>query len=165
MEPETAYATGGHLGNRPRNRYLPGQWGKSQRWQDGVTCSAIVRPMRFLLSLLLAIAIPFNAAYAVGTGICDSLEGNVEHGMHLGHHVHAHDHDHEHEAASGGDLPQPGSDHHHTHVHPVLSWAGIVPASPMLSSANDAMPPPLTSRFTSAILPSLDRPPRHAAVA
>jgi hypothetical protein len=120
--------------------------------------------MRFLLTLLLVLAIPFNAAYAVGTGLCDALEGNVAHGEHFGHHAHAHDHDHEHEAASGNDLPQPGSDHHHAHVHPVLSWALSVPVAPPFQPANNATPPPLTSRFTSAILPGLERPPRHAAV-
>lgn len=119
--------------------------------------------MRFLLALLLAFVIPFNAACAAGVGICDVLEGHNLHGEHPGHHEHAHDNGQD--RADHSDPAQPASDHNHSHEHPVFSW--VLPAPVAIAPSPDGgvtlpLPP---SRFASAIPPRLERPPRHVRVA
>lgn len=122
-------------------------------------------------------AVPFNAAYAVGAGICDAMElesgvvhGNPAeradhpgHGEHFGHHVHSHDPAQD-ENTTSSNPPQPGSDHHHAHVHPVLLWVLFVPLAHPFQPAGLILPLPPASRYTSAILPGPDRPPRPATV-
>ncbi|MBI5899531.1 MAG: hypothetical protein HZB40_09930 [Rhodocyclales bacterium] len=125
--------------------------------------SAIVRAMRFLCALLLAIAIPFNAAFAAAAGVCDALENAPLHGAHFGHHGHAHDHDHD--APATPDPAQPGSDHNHSHVHPLFSPmppAAIVIHRPI---AAGVAPPLPDDAYVSALSHRLDRPPRPAPVA
>ncbi|MDP1653186.1 MAG: hypothetical protein Q8L56_10745 [Rhodocyclaceae bacterium] len=119
--------------------------------------------MRFLIALLLAIAIPFNAAYAAGAGVCDVLEGQARHGEHLGHHSHAHDH--EHGEVANTDPAQPGSDHNHSHAHPLLSWMLPAQVGIHLPVGVSAAPPLPAKRFVSATPARLERPPRAASVA
>jgi hypothetical protein len=124
---------------------------------------AIIGPMRFIFALLLVLTIPFNAAYALGTGLCDALEGKVTHAEHLGHHTHVHDH--EHETTPNNDLPQPGVDHHHAHAHTVLSWASSSPETLVFQSTDKSTSPRLVTSFTSALLPGIERPPKLFPIA
>ena len=57
--------------------------------------------MRFLLAFVLSVCLSFNAAYAAGSDVCDTLEAgtsgravslNSEHEEHFGHHLHDHQH-------------------------------------------------------------------------
>ncbi|MBI4997919.1 MAG: hypothetical protein HZA64_15095 [Rhodocyclales bacterium] len=116
--------------------------------------------MRRLLLVLLAIVLPFNAAFAAATAMC----GVVEHDEHLGHHVHVHHH--EHDGDHDGDDPvQHADDHQHSHSHPVFS--SMLPALVGLDlplAAGSLQPSPAKT-FTSAPLSRLERPPRAASVA
>ncbi|MBI4741152.1 MAG: hypothetical protein HY777_06305 [Betaproteobacteria bacterium] len=129
--------------------------------------------MRLFLTLLLAVAIPFNAAFAVAAGWCDELQ----HAAHPGHHVHVHDHEHGNDSndsgRAAGDVGQDGSagskqkadGHHHSHVHPVFSTMLPAPVGLNLPVAPDAPLAPAAETFISAIPPRLERPPRSAPVA
>ena len=103
--------------------------------------------MRLLLTLLLTLLIPFNAAFAATSGICDALEGKGQHGSHPGHHSHEHGDDASNElAAATGGVSEPtghSEDHHHFHAHALFA-----PARPR---ARD---------FVSVLPARLERPPR-----
>ncbi|MDP2751103.1 MAG: hypothetical protein Q8O31_00635 [Rhodocyclaceae bacterium] len=76
--------------------------------------------MRFFLTILLAVVLSLNAAYAMTAGVCDALEHTQNHGAHLGHHNHDHD-DPPADSDQTYPLPPAASDHHHGHGHPVFS--------------------------------------------
>jgi hypothetical protein len=117
--------------------------------------------MRYLLPLLLALLIPFNAAFAAGVGICDVLEGHAPHGEHLGHHAHTHDHDHG--GTTNDEVPLPG-DHFHPHAHPTFSSLLPTLADIAFPAGASVLPAWPTDRYRSAIPTRLERPPRTAPV-
>lgn len=98
--------------------------------------------MRLLLTLLLTLLIPFNAAFAATSGICDALEGKGQHGSHPGHHSHEHGDDASNElAAATGGVSEPtghSEDHHHFHAHALFAV--------MLSTPPGLTPPPPAPR-------------------
>ncbi|MDP2169280.1 MAG: hypothetical protein Q8J96_02540 [Rhodocyclaceae bacterium] len=119
--------------------------------------------MRFFLPLLLAILIPFNAAFAAVTAL--------QHAVHPDHHVHVLLHDHACADTAGNvgqdgaaDPAQQSSDHHHAHVHPVFSLILPTPAGLSLPVVTGAPSPPSAESFSSAIPLRLERPPRAASL-
>lgn len=128
--------------------------------------------MRLILTLLLVVAIPFNAAFAAAAAWCDELQ----HATHPGHHVHVHDHEHGNDSdrdSAAGDVVQDGGagskqkagGHHHSHVHPVFSTMLPAPVGLNLPVAPGAPLALAAENFISAIPPRLERPPRSAPVA
>lgn len=117
--------------------------------------------MRTLLTLLLILAIPINAAFAAGERLCDELERFGGHATHAGHHA-AHHPSHPSATLSGTpdmpadattqlaeqttlavmsladhDHPIPGSkacyDHCHAHAHGSTGW--LMPSQLQLPQA------------------------------
>ncbi|MDP2794722.1 MAG: hypothetical protein Q8O25_11715 [Sulfurisoma sp.] len=128
--------------------------------------------MRSIATFLFALLIPFNAAFAAAAGICDAMEGQPRHAVHLGHHAHANDH-HDHDDADTADNVDPGgtsdssqraSEHSHSHVHPLFSSMLSAPIGLNLPIATSAPPPPSAETFVSAIPSQLERPPRATSV-
>lgn len=119
--------------------------------------------MRFLFTLLLALAIPFNAAFAAAAGVCDVMEGQAQHGTHLGHHSHAHDHAHD--ETTNTDSDPSGSDHNHSHAHPLFSWMLPTPVGINLPLPLGTAVPHPAKRFVSATPSRRERPPRALPVA
>lgn len=120
--------------------------------------------MRALLVFLLSFALCVNAAFALGTGLCDSLAheqpaGQGEHAEHFGHHAHGHlatqaadQHTDEHDEDAGDTcqcLAHPAS----------TSLAAIEFSLPALTGRMPvAAHPP--ADYASAHLPGPDQPPR-----
>ncbi|MDO8958611.1 MAG: hypothetical protein Q7U85_02635 [Rhodocyclaceae bacterium] len=124
--------------------------------------------MRFFLPLLLAVLIPFNAAFAAVTAL--------QHAAHPDHHVHVLDHAHDDDRVgnvgqhnvgqdSAVDSTQQASDHHHAHVHPVFSLLLPALGGLNLPIVTGAQPPRSAETFSSALPSRLERPPRAASVA
>ncbi|MDI6747214.1 MAG: hypothetical protein QMD17_08720 [Rhodocyclaceae bacterium] len=119
--------------------------------------------MRFFLPLLLAVLIPFNAAFAAVMVL--------QHAAQPGHHTHFLDHAHEGDDAVGNigqdstaDSSQQASDHHHAHVHPVFSLILPTPVGLNLPIATGASLPRIAETFSSAIPLRPERPPRAASI-
>ncbi|MDP2794754.1 MAG: hypothetical protein Q8O25_11875 [Sulfurisoma sp.] len=127
--------------------------------------------MRSIVVFLLALLIPFNAAFAAAAGICDALEGQARCVAHPGHHAHVHDHDHDGVDIAGNvdpgdatDSSRHANDHRHPHVHPVFSSMLSAPIGLNPPIATSAPPPPSAETFVSAIPSQLERPPRATSV-
>lgn len=119
--------------------------------------------MRFFLTILLAVLIPFNAAFAAVTAL--------QHAVHPDHHVHLLDHAHDCEVTVGNvgqdgvaDPAEQANDHHHSHVHPVFSLILPTAAGLDLLIVTGAQPPRSAETFSSALPSRLERPPRAASV-
>jgi|GEM_PF-2900432 len=119
--------------------------------------------MRFFLPILLAVLIPFNAAFAAVTAL--------QHAAHPDHHVHVLLHDHAGDDTAGNvgqdgvaDPAEQASDHHHSHVHPVFSLILPTAAGLNLPIVTGVEPPCSAETFSSAFLSRLERPPRAASV-
>ncbi len=121
--------------------------------------------MRFFLTLLLAVLIPLNAAYAAVVGVCDALEHTQSHSGHFGHHEHdSRDHKHgdPHEASSADPGQSPSAcDHVHSGFATLLSTT----ASIMLPAHRSPYLIVIRHDFVSAPLIGLERPPRTRPVA
>ena len=117
--------------------------------------------MRLLLTLLLAVLIPFNAAFAAATAICDAGEKNTSHGWHMGHHEHEHGHD----ANVTQDNTQPVDETHHTHAHPCFSLLFPALTKHEVPSGDEVQHPVASGALVSVPPSRLERPPRIASVA
>jgi ABC-type nickel/cobalt efflux system permease component RcnA len=116
--------------------------------------------MRRSLLILLALLLPFQAAFAATTALSEA----IEHAEHAGHHGHADQHDHG-DDMSSGDILEHANDHNHSHSHPVFS-----PLLPVLVSLNlpvtDGAPDVAPAKTLPSTPPTrLERPPRPAPVA
>jgi hypothetical protein len=120
--------------------------------------------MRLLLTLLLTLLIPFNAAFAATSGICDALEGKGQHGSHPGHHSHEHGDDASNElAAATGGVSEPtghSEDHHHFHAHALFAVMLSTPPGLTPPPTSTAPARPLARDFVSVLPARLERPPR-----
>jgi len=119
--------------------------------------------MRLFVTLLLALLIPFNAAFAATNGICDALEGKAQHGSHPGHHSHEHGDDASDELAATGDVSEPtahSEDHHHSHAHALFAVMLSTPPGLDAPPVAAAPPRPLARDFISVLPARLERPPR-----
>lgn len=117
--------------------------------------------MRLFLTLLLAIAIPFNAAFAAAAALCDTEASHATHSWHMGHHDHGHDH-----GSSGNSKDtQSTGDGHHTHAHPTFSSVLSVSLDYKVMAGNDVRHAEPVGGLVSAPPSRLERPPRNILVA
>jgi hypothetical protein len=119
--------------------------------------------MRACLVALLAIMLSLNAAYAASLGVCDAVKhASDNHGLHIGHHDHADEHAHHNLQVNGGETDETSSvnAHHHHHAHP--SFSCILPNTVGLaeSDRHGLVTEILPHAFISAVLTSLDQPPK-----
>jgi hypothetical protein len=120
--------------------------------------------MRFLMILLLALAIPFNAAYAATVGICDTLDVPQTHDPHVGHHVHDHAHDAK-DASSQDDTQKSTCSHNCPHAHALFSSMMPSPIRLSFPATSGARLPMADESFVSATLLRLEHPPKSVHVA
>lgn len=119
--------------------------------------------MRTCLSVLVALLLCLNTAYAAVVGICDTLEHAPGHADHFGHHSHAHD---AHDApATDADASgeAPAANHHHAHVHPAFSSLLSAELGVMPFEGRHALFGLPAPHCDSAPRARLDRPPRAAS--
>lgn len=124
--------------------------------------------LRFLFSLVLALLLSLNAAFAAAVGVCDAFEETSGHGPHAYHHQHEHpstDAHPEHETppdqtSVNGALPDGNHDHDHCHAHAsFLTLTGDESGIGLFPSRS-----PLVARPVNALVSTwpigLDRPPK-----
>lgn len=128
--------------------------------------------MRLLISILISLCLSLNAAYALGTDVCDALGHDLNkgvaadlsgHGNHFGHH--SHDHEHEHAPVSGDSSSpaEPGTQAAHVdHCHPHPCFSSVLPGEMLLPSQPESQVMAIrpNDRIDSLPPSRLERPPR-----
>lgn len=128
--------------------------------------------MRFLVTFVLSLCLSSNAAFAIGTDLCDALAGSAgdamhaaapAHGEHFGHHEHAHDH-----ALSIDEKSSPDDSSaqlaHSDHCHPHQCFTSVTPSNEALPTVTGTQQLSLgpVDQLHSIPESRLERPPRVA---